>query len=195
MKSLQDNFFVNIARGYVTFFYWCFPLIVIVKCILLIYNPTLTSQQTNTVLLNVDLLGLFGNEKFITAINFNTVVLWLLILVVNASIIAGIYYGLIKLKKFLKNVYEDRPFIQENGKHLKVIGTLVMALSTLIYIAKHTTGFLSSLQISNDAYIKVFEILINLFLKPALGIGLIVFVIGEIIVRAAEMKEEQDLTV
>lgn len=196
MKSLKNNFFVKIARGYVTFFYWCFPLIVIIKGILLITGSTLNSQQTNTVLLNVDLLGLFGNEKFITEINFNNIVFWLFILAANASIITGFYYGLIKLNKFLKNVYEDKPFIQENGKHLKTIGILVMVLSTLVYLTKYISEHFYRLPVSeNYISLRIFEILINALLNFNLVIGLVVFVIGEVIVRAAEIKEEQDLTV
>ena len=193
MKSFKNNSFVKIARGYVIFFYVCFPLVIIGKILQLNFGPDLTPQQTNIVLPNVDVGGFFGNEKFITSLNFGNVVLWLFILLVNACLMAGIFYGIIKLNKFLKNVYNDRPFIQENGKHLKVIGILIIVLSTLVQIAKNTP----SLAILHPGiiFISIIVILFNALLNSNLAIGLVVFVIGEIIVRASEMKEEQDLTV
>ena len=192
MKSLKDNFFVNIARGCMIFWYVCFPLVIIGKLIQFIFYPALDSQQANTLLPNVDLLGLFGNEKFVMQLNFSSVVLWLFVLVVNVGLIAGIFYAIIILNKFLKNVYNDRPFIRENGKHLKVIGVLVIGLSTLAYIVKGIDGNLIK---HSGVFLYIFATFINLLFRTDWVMGLIIFVIGEVIVRAAEMKEEQDLTV
>ncbi|MGA7836528.1 MAG: DUF2975 domain-containing protein [Ignavibacteriaceae bacterium] len=196
MKPLKNNFFVKTARSYVIFFYVCFPLIIIAKLFILITTPRMNSQQTSLALPNVDLGGFFGNEKFMTDLNYGSIVLWLFIIVVNVVIIAGIFYGIIKLNKFLKNVYNDRPFTKDNGKHLKVIGILVMILSTLIYLANNTTNFLNPLPVSDSInYLNIIGLLISTLLNPSLAIGLVVFVIGEVIIRAAELKEEQDLTV
>ena len=59
-----------------------------------------------------------------------------------------------------------------------------------------TSGFVYPLPVSQAIkYLYFLAILISSLFNAYLVVGLVVFVIGEIIVRAAEIKEEQDLTV
>ena len=196
MKSLKNNFFVKTTYSYVNLFYLFFPYVLFLFLLPMIFGWPFGSQKIKTVMLNVDLFRLFGKEKYITEINFSSVSIWIIILLVNLSIAFGIFYGLKRLNKFMKNVYEDKPFVKENGEHLKKIGIIIMVLSTLVYLSNMTSGFVNPLPVPQTIkYLYFFAILISSLFNAYLVVGLVVFVIGEIIVRAAEMKEEQDLTV
>jgi hypothetical protein len=196
MKLLKDNFFAKTAYSYVNLFYLFFPLMIFFLLLPILFNLPFGNQHNQTVLLNVDLFNLFGKEKFITDINVGNVILWVIILIVNCSIVFGIFWGLRKLNKFMKNVLEEKPFVKENGEHLKTIGIIIMILSTIIFLSHMSSGFLNPFPVHGVVKILYFLMLIisSLF-NPYLVVGLVVFVIGEIIVRATEMKEEQDLTV
>jgi len=196
MKSLKNNFFVKTAYSYVNMFFLFFPYILFLFLLPMIFGWPFNSLKTHTDIFNVDLFGLFGKEKYITEINFGSFVFLLIILIVNATIALGIYYGLRRLNKFMKNVFEDKPFIEENGRHLKMIGIIIMVLSTLVFLSKMSSGFLTPLPLAQIVkYLYFIAILISSLFNPYLVTGLVVFVIGEVIVRAAEIKEEQDLTV
>ena len=196
MKLLKDNFLVKTAYSYVNLFYLFFPLMIFFFLLPILFNLPFGNQSSHTVLLNVDLFNLFGKEKFITDINIGNVILWVIILIANASIVLGIFRGLRKLNKFMKNVVEEKPFVKENGEHLKSIGIIIMILSTIIFLSLMSSRFLNPFPVHGVVKILYFLMLIisSLF-NPYLVVGLVVFVIGEIIVRATEMKEEQDLTV
>ena len=196
MKLLKDNFLVKTAYSYVNLFYLFFPLMIFFFLLPILFNLPFGNQSSHTVLLNVDLFNLFGKEKFITDINIGNVILWVIILIANASIVLGIFRGLRKLNKFMKNVVEEKPFVKENGEHLKSIGIIIMILSTIIFLSLMSSGFLNPFPVHGVVKILYFLMLIisSLF-NPYLVVGLVVFVIGEIIVRASELKEEQDLTV
>ena len=196
MKSLKNNFFAKTAYSYVNLFYLFFPLMIFFLLLPILFNLPFDNQHNQTVLLNVDLFNLFGKEKFITDINISNVILWIIILIANASIVFGIFLGLKRLNKFMKNVLEEKPFVKDNGKHLKTIGIIIMILSTIIFLSHMTSGFLYPFPVHGIVkYLYFIAILISSLFNPYLVIGLVVFVIGEIIVRASEMKEEQDLTV
>ena len=196
MKLLKDNFLVKTAYSYVNLFYLFFPLMIFFFLLPILFNLPFGNQSSHTVLLNVDLFNLFGKEKFITDINIGNVILWVIILIANASIVLGIFRGLRKLNKFMKNVVEEKPFVKENGEHLKSIGIIIMILSTIIFLSLMSSRFLIPFPVHGVVKILYFLMLIisSLF-NPYLVVGLVVFVIGEIIVRASELKEEQDLTV
>lgn len=191
MNSFKNNFYVQTTYAYVKLVYIIFPFLLILSLIVKIFPLSLHSNGIMNALINVDLFALWTKEKPITEIT-----LGLFVFIVNISIAAAIYYCLKRLKAFLKNVYEDKPFIKENGKHLKIIGILIMIFSTLFYVIKTILFHINALPISQTlAYISLVANLISSLLNPYLMIGLVVFVIGEVIVRAAELKEEQDLTV
>ncbi len=197
MKTLlKDNFFVKSSYSYVNLFYMLFPVLIVVLFLPMIFGFPLTGHKSPVALLNVDLFNLFGKEKFIDEINLGNILFWLLILAANLTVGLGIFFGLKKLKRFMKNVYEDKPFIGENGEYLKTTGIIIMLLSTIIYLSHVSSQFISPPPVS--AWIKILyfvSILISTLFNPYLVVGLLIFVIGEIIVRAAELKEEQDLTV
>ena len=199
MKSLKDNFFVKTAYSYVNLGFLLYPILIIILIINIIISGASffpSSGSGNTVLMNVDLFDLFGKEKLINEITYQSITLWVFILIVNSGIVLGIYYGLKKLNKFMKNVFEDKPFIEENGKHLKMIGIVIMVLSTLVYLNQMSSIYFTTLSVSAGIkYLYFVAIIISSLFNPYLVVGLVVFVIGEIIVRASELKEEQDLTV
>ncbi len=197
MKTLKNNFFVKTAYSYVNLFFLYFPFIIFLLLLPIIFiGIPFNTQNIQTALINVDIFNLFGKEKYITDINFLSMLFWIFILMINISIVTGIYYGLRRLNKFMKNVYEDNPFIKENGKHLKVIGIIIMLLSTAVFLCKVSSEFLTPLQVTEAVkYLYFVAILLSSLFNPYLVTGLVVFVIGEVIVRGAELKEEQDLTV
>jgi Protein of unknown function (DUF2975) len=196
MKSLKDNFLVKTAFSYVNLFYLFFPFMLFWLLLPILFNLPFGNQNGHTVLLNVDLFNLFGKEKFITDINIGNVILWIIIFIANASIVLGIFLGLRRLNKFMKNVLEEKPFVRENGEYLKTIGIIIMILSTIIFLSHMSSGFLIPFPVHGVVkYLYFVAILISSLFNPYLVVGLVVFVIGEIIVRASELKEEQDLTV
>jgi len=191
MKSFKNNFFVKTAYAYVNLIYIIFLFIITILLFTTIFGLFTHSNVINSSFLNGNLLGVWPKNKSITE---NTS--WLFILIVNVSIAAGIYYCLKRLKAFLKNVYEDRPFIKENGKHLKIIGILIMFFSTIIYIIKIFATQNNDLTISQLLkYLLLFANIISSLFNPYFIIGLVIFVIGEVIINASKIKEELDLTV
>ncbi|PIW69031.1 MAG: hypothetical protein COW08_09325, partial [Ignavibacteriales bacterium CG12_big_fil_rev_8_21_14_0_65_30_8] len=61
---------------------------------------------------------------------------------------------------------------------------------------KTTSAYIVPMQLSVAIkYLYFIAILISSLFNPYLVVGLVIFVIGEVIVRAVKMKDEQDLTV
>jgi len=196
MKNLKKNFFVKTTYSYVNLFYLYFPIVIFFLLVPILFNFPSNDQNAKTALFNVDLFNLFGKEKFITEIGLSSIALWIFMLLANISIAVGIYYGLKRLNKFMKNVFEDKPFIEENGKHLKTIGIIIILVSTLVFLCKTTSAYIVPMQLSVAIkYLYFIAILISSLFNPYLVVGLVIFVIGEVIVRAVKMKDEQDLTV
>ena len=196
MKNLKKNFIVKTTYSYVNLFYLYFPIVIFFLLVPILFNFPSNDQNAKTALFNVDLFNLFGKEKFITEIGLSSIALWIFMLLANISIAVGIYYGLKRLNKFMKNVFEDKPFIEENGKHLKTIGIIIILVSTLVFLCKTTSAYIVPMQLSVAIkYLYFIAILISSLFNPYLVVGLVIFVIGEVIVRAVKMKDEQDLTV
>ncbi len=193
MKTFKENFFVKTSYSYVNLLLKLFPILLIFFCI-----PLLGYSFSGKIpVTNLDLFKLFGYQKLAFNVSFQTVVLAIFVLVVNLSVVVALFFGLKRLNDFLKNVYEEKPFIEENGKHLKFIGIITMILTIVIYLSNVFAIPADTSEVISPTT-RILILLGNslgVVFNPYLIIGMIVLVIGEIIVHAAKLQEEIDLTV
>jgi hypothetical protein len=118
------------------------------------------------------------------------------IIFLDVLIIAGIYLALIKLNLFLKNVFNEEPFNIENGKALKTIGIIASLLTIIYYSSILLFHSLDQLPLSTFwIIVSKLMYLLTLVFNPYLIISLFIYVLGEIIIYAAKLKQENDLTV
>jgi hypothetical protein len=96
----------------------------------------------------------------------------------------------------MKNVFENNPFIEENGNHLKYAGKAIIILTVIFHISKiiFSPDFIASISMTVNILFKL-SLLLSIVFSPYLIVGLFVFVMGEIILTAAKLKEDNDLTV
>ena len=192
MKSLKDNTLIKWVYAYIDLFYKLFPLLFLIYFLPILLNiPSLKWKSA-------DVFGIF-KQSFadISSLSEISFLYKTIVLIVNISVIAAIYYSLRKLSLFMKNVYNENPFCVDNGKILKFIGSLVVVITIgirLIFTVTTPAESFGFVSITNSLLIRVVGFL-SIFFSPYFVIGLFVMVIGEIIIHGVEIKEENDLTV
>ena len=191
MKSFKENTLIKWVYAYIDLFYKLFPLLFLIYFLPLLLNiPSLKWKSA-------DVFGIF--KQSFTDVSVLSEISFLykaVILLVNISVVAAIYYSLKKLSLFMKNVYNENPFCVDNGKILKFIGGLVVVITigirfVFILTSAESFGIYSA---TNSVLMKAVSFL-SIFFSPYFVIGLFVMVIGEIIIHGVKIKEENELTV
>ena len=120
-----------------------------------------------------------------------------IVLIFNFCAAIGIYISLKKLTFFIKNVFNEEPFCESNGKVLKFVGyfaagiTLVKNLLQEIIMPFPTNKLISAFSLVLMKTANIFSIIFN----PYLVVGLFIAILGEIIIKGTLIKKENDLTV
>lgn len=194
MGPLKENFFVKTSYAYFNLFkklYFIVLVMIIGNALSGIggQNPPWGVHQ------GVDFYNLFSNVPELFKPNIVPFAMSLFIVLANVFVFLLTYLIIIKLEKFLKNVYEENPFIKKNGVYLKYTGTVIMAFALFITLKEI---FLSLILVgrSDTRYILLIIIhLLSLVFNTYFIIGLFIYTLGVVIIRGAKMKEELDLTV
>ncbi|MEW6508453.1 MAG: DUF2975 domain-containing protein [Bacteroidota bacterium] len=191
MKSFKENWTVKTIYAYLDLFLKLFPLVILT----FIVPPAILLLGFGEVkLTELDLFNLLNvNEHFTHS---EKVLLFVYLIVVNLIILSCMYLILKKLAIFMKNVFENNPFIEENGNHLKYVGKAIIILTVIFHISKiiSSPDFIASISMTVNILFKL-SLLLSIVFSPYLIVGLFVFVMGEIILTAAKLKEDNDLTV
>lgn len=190
MKSLKENWTVKTIYAYLDLFKKLIPILVLFFVILKIIPP----YQGNYELKNFDVFNILDSHFEKT--NSENVLMIVLVILFDLLIVTGAYMMLTNLTKFIKNVFNNNPFVEENGVYLKSAAKIMLALTFVYYSTTIITSPNLDLPVSGtiEFLFKVAMILSMVF-NPVIVIGLFLFVIGEIIIHAAKLKEENDLTV
>jgi len=190
MKALKENFLVKTVYAYLDLFYKAFPFFFI-----LFYLPQMLMPSN---LLKISSLDMFGFFKFMDQIKEITILHRIFVVGVNLIIAAGVFVSLKKLTKFIRNTFEGNPFCEENGKHLKFVGSLITVYTILFHIV---LGF-SVVWFKQDSVITSFTKvliqvmgLLSVLFNPYFILGLFVIALGEVFLHGAQIKQENDLTV
>ncbi len=102
--------------------------------------------------------------------------------------------------KFIKNVLNEKLLVEQNGKLLKVIGFLIIGFAVSDFLYELFLNF-SAFNHSNNTWLfsksllVLLPTLLTVFLHPIFVLGLFFVLLGEILIRASIVKEENDLTV
>jgi cell division protein FtsL len=191
MKSFKENWTVKTVYAYLDLFLKLFPIV-----ILFYIAPAVISLLSigEMKLSKLDFFNLLSVSEQVS--HSEKVLLCIYLIIVDVIILYCIYMILKKLTVFIKNVFENNPFIEENGNHLKYVGKAILLLTVVYHISKITNSsdVISNLSVAVNILTKL-SWLISIVFSPYLIIGLFIFVMGEIIIYAAKLKEENDLTV
>ncbi len=191
MESFKENLSVKFVYAYLDLFLKLLPILVLVFLFEIILNGVPIGRIT---LDEIDYFNLLSNNPAL--LNSSNIFLVSLILLLDIVIFLSLYFSLRKLTAFIKNVFEENPFIEENGKHLKFVGIITMLLALIYQLAEVLSmpGFSVPVSFITNFLAKLAN-LIEIVFSPFLIIGMFVYVIGEIIIHAAKLKQENDLTV
>ncbi len=191
MYLMKDNFIIKTVCAYAKLFRTYFPVYYVLFTVLGMFSYFGLGAKY----FDIDFFKLFVNSKSCITIKHISIISFIIILSSNLFIFISVYLGIIKLNKFLLNVLNQNPFVEENGKNLKFIGHVIVMISVFVSIKD---ALISPNIIQVPAYTNILMKLalsLTLFFSPYLILGLFIIVIGEVIVRGTEMKNELDLTV
>lgn len=189
MKSLKDSFFVKTVYAYANLLTWIYPIF--------FFFVILGIIGTSSFFSNADLLGLTGKgENYLNNHWANSEVRFLIV-AINLGFLITTYMGLKRLLKFMKNVFEEKPFVEENGKNLKFIGIITMALTIVVHLTSEVSRHVEVTAVVSQTtkFLILLSNSLGVVFNPYLILGMFVYVIGEIVIHAAKLKEEIDLTV
>ncbi|MFH0734872.1 MAG: DUF2975 domain-containing protein [bacterium] len=191
MYLLKENFIIKTVCAYVKLFKLLYPVYFILFVVFGIFNYFFTGPRYA----DVDFFRLFSNYLNVISEAKISILVFILILISNVIVFTAVYFALIKLFKFLLNVLNGNPYIQENGKHLKFIGVLIVCITIFITLK----DAIMAREIPNipalTNYLLKFALGLSVFFNPYFVLGLFIIVLGEVIVRGTVMKKELDLTV
>lgn len=190
MKSLTENWIVKTVYAYLNLFKKLLPIVVLLFTILKIIPP----YEGKNELKNFDVFNILDSH-FEQTYSENVLMI-ILIILFDLVIVAGLYMILTLMTKFIKNVFNNNPFVEENGIYLKSTAKIILALTFVYHLMTIVSAPNLDLSVSwiIDILFKAAMILSVVF-NPVIVIGLFLFVIGEIIIQAANIKQENDLTV
>jgi len=184
MKSLKDNSIVKWVYAYVDLLLKVMPVLFVIAL-----SPFLFFGESNAK--RLDFFNLF------TALEISDLhsLKWLILIsTFNIAVFVFFYLILKRLIIFIKNIFAEKPFEEENGNNLKFVGGMVIFIAILFHIA----GILSVVGEKFSLGIEGLVILmgfLSLVINPYIFAGLILVVIGEVILHGVRMKQEIDLTV
>lgn len=190
MKSFNENILVKSVFAYIDLFYKLFPLFIIFYFLPIVLTlPTMSGV--------IDVFGFFRLEG--TDTEAQNLLFWqkAIVLIFNFCAAIGIYISLKKLTSFIKNVFNEEPFCESNGKVLKFVGffvagiTLVKNLLQEIMLPYPTSKLISTFSMILMKTANILSIIFN----PYLVVGLFIAILGEIIIKGTLIKNENDLTV
>ena len=190
MKSLKESFFVKTVYAYANLLKWAFPFLFVLG---IFTFPFITTSLHRS---DLNSLGSFKDEKLTSGAlqfyNFSSAIN----IVFNLLFFFGAYLAIIRLNQFLKNVYNEKPFEEENGKHLRFIGIVTIVITILYHI---NMVLLRTEELpGSSTFLKILynmSIILGAAFNPYLILGLFGMVLGEVIIHAARLKQENDLTV
>ncbi|MCJ7552669.1 MAG: DUF2975 domain-containing protein [Ignavibacteriaceae bacterium] len=192
MKSLNEKRAVKYTFLLFDLFKKIFPLFIISYIGSLYLSTTMPNKFKISL---YDYFRIFRNNN--AMLNSNDSLLMIVIILINIIFLISIYFVLIRLTSFTKNVFENKPFIEENGRYLKQVGiiaailTIIFHLSTILINPAMDQLPLSKLLLLITKAFFVLSIVFN----PYLILSLFIYALGEIIIHAARLKQENDLTI
>lgn len=191
MKSFKENWTVKTVYAYLDLFLKLFPLVVFfyvaqVGISLLIFGKMKLSELDFFNLIS-DIPSMAPSEEILTSVY---------LIIADVIFLYCIYIILKKTTAFIKNVFENNPFIEENGRHLKSVGKIILLITVIFHLLKivSPSNALVNLSVTISILIKI-TWLISVIFSPYLIVGCFIYVMGEVIIYAAKLKEENDLTV
>lgn len=191
MKSLKDNSIVKWVHTYADLLLKALPILFLYQLFQLFVSGRVLKRINAKMFDAFNLFSVKSNQVshsliwIITVASFNIIFLIFLYLTLKRLII------------FIKNVFDEKPFEEENGKNLKFVGVMVIilaAISHMAVIVSVQNSKITDLSWETQMLISVTSFLSFAF-SPYLFSGLLFIVIGEVILHGVRMKQEIDLTV
>ncbi|MGE5350724.1 MAG: DUF2975 domain-containing protein [Ignavibacteriales bacterium] len=193
MKILKGRFFVKSVYVYFDIFTKIYPLI-----LLRIVGNSLSGKNDQVlfqIFPSVDFYNLFSNEPELFSPNFVSWWVKAAIITSNLLVFGLTYFMIIQLNRFLKNSYEENPFIRENARRLKTAGMLTIILAVFISLKDVVLkAYLLDAPLTLRGLLIPMNFIMGFF-SPYFIIGMFTYALGEISLRAAKLKEEAELTV
>lgn len=193
MKLLKGSNFVKSVYAYFNLFTKIYPLI-----LLRIVGNSFSGRNDQVlfqIFPSVDFYNLFSNEPEL--FSPNAVAWWVkaAIIISNLLVFGLTYFMIIQLNRFLRDKYEENPYIRENGRRLKTAGMLTIILAVLISLKDVVLkAYLFDAPLTLRAILIPMNFIMGFF-SPYFIIGMFTYALGEISIRAGKLKEEVELTV
>ncbi len=190
MKTFKENWTVKTVYAYLDLFKKLIPIAIVLFVILKILPP----YEGKNELKNFDVFNIF--DSHIEQTYSENVLMIVLIILFDLVIVTSLYMILTLMTKFIKNVFNNNPFVEENGIHLKSTAKIMLALTFVYYSMTIVAAPNLDLPVSwTIEFLFKVAMILSVVFNPLIVIGLFLFVIGEIIIQAAKIKQENDLTV
>ncbi len=187
MKSLKDNSIVKWVYAYVDLLLKALPILFVFALFPFLFFGESDARR-------LDFFNLFN------ALRNNNLhsLTWLIVIpAFNIVVFITLYLTLKRLVVFIKNVFDEKPFEEENGKNLKFVGMMVIIIAVFFHIAAIVSvqnSKIADLSWETEMLVNVMGFL-SIAVSPYLFSGLLLIVIGEVILHGVRMKQEIDLTV
>lgn len=194
MQDTKVKFIIKTVYAYVDLIYKISPFILI-----LLFSPLLISILIfhKLALGDTDVVGLFEPLKELAALNRVPSIFPYLALIANFLVFIIIFICIKRIRVFMKNVYEGSPFCYDNGRHLKLVSILMATIVVIFHFAKiflFSFFFMDSVTSLTKLLIGI-AVSLSIAFNPYLIVAMLIYIIGAIIMSAAKIKEENDLTV
>jgi len=187
MKSLKDNSIVKWVYAYVDLLLKALPILFLFMLFPFFLTLRIDAKR-------FDFFNLFN----VTTNQASHPLTWAItVAAFNIIFFIFLYLILKRLVVFIKNVFDEKPFEEANGKNLKFVGVMVIVLAVLSHIAAIVSvqsPKVADLSWGTEMLISLMGFL-SIAVSPYLFSGLLLIVIGEVILHGVRMKQEIDLTV
>lgn len=184
MKSLKDNSIVKWVYAYVDLLLKALPIL-----FLFILFPLFLPWRIDAK--RFDIFKLFSAT---TNHESHSLTWAITVAAFNIVFFIFLYLTLKRLVVFIKNVFDEKPFEEENGKNLKFVGIMVILIAVLSHIATILSVVGEKFSFGIEGLVILMGFL-SIAINPYLFVGMFLLVIGEVILHGVRMKQEIDLTV
>ncbi len=192
MESFKENKIVKYIYGYIQVFsvLLIFALIGFFWFLYRLFSGDSLKGST------LSSAGLF---RFRIPINYDNLPITFILLLLNIAVCIVFFLVFRKLLQFIINVKNENPFIEKNGYLLKNVGIMLLIIATLNTIVEFINNFIQQNHVIPQSIMQQLGIIIMVpivtVFQPTFVLGLFIFLLGEIIIRGAKIKQENDLTV
>jgi hypothetical protein len=194
MQNAKFKYLIKTVYAWVDLVYKISPIILVILFSPLLINIFLFHKLSIGL---TDVVGLFEPLKELSNIKRLPSVLPYLALTANFAVFIIIFLCIKRIRSFIKNVFDGNAFCHDNGRHLKFVSILMAIIVIVFHFSKIflISFFFMEPLVPINKFLVGTAISLSIAFNPYIIIASLIYIIGEIIINGAKIKEENDLTV